>query len=63
MLVIAQPFSPVIASPLFIVIASEAWQSLDQILNPKSEILNNIKFFHPHLNPLPSRERIIVLPP
>jgi hypothetical protein len=31
--------------------------------NSKSEILNNIKFLHPHLNPLPSRERNIVLPP
>ena len=33
-----------VIATLFIVIASEAWQSQkNQILNPKSEILNNVK--------------------
>jgi len=41
---IIAPFFVVIASPFLPVIASEAWQSQEnQILNPKSEILNNVK--------------------
>jgi len=43
-IVIASLFLSVIASRFLPVIASVAWQSReDQILNPKSEILNNMK--------------------